>query len=812
MTAANARLTIKRLLSALLTALLLFSALPAWAAKSAYTYSLIKKGTTGDAVYELQWALSDLGYAGALSVDGTMSADWVSVLKVFQKKNGLTADGAAGQEVQTLLYEGKPKNASGDATQLQLLPPFDTVQIEKDMKGKPVMHLQTRLAELGYYTGDISGVCDTATVNAIKYFQTSNSLRSDGKAGEKTLTRLYSDDAVRGIPTGSVTVKPVATYTPVPVATAFKTPSGTLKVGSRGSDVRLLQQRLVSLGYLDSGIDGSFGDATKNAVIAFQTAQGISADGIAGPATIKALFADSAATPTPSPTPVPTATPKPTVSVTVNPKYTLKTGSKGDNVKILQNRLKDLSYLTGTCDGYYGAVTEAAVRIFQSNNGLKSDGVAGSETLKTLFSNTALSLTESIKTAVPTNTPLPTTPKYATLKRGSTGNDVADMQKRLIALGYMTSGADGKFGGGTQLAVIAFQKANGIKADGIAGSTTLTLLYSESALTQEGTSITETLTDAYTLRLGDSGALVTSAQKRLIALGYLSGTASGVFDDTMKKAVTSFQKLNLITQDGIIGAETLKMLNSVLAATASPAPLATATPAPISTGKVIRYGDKGNDVKSMQNRLIELGYLASGSADGTYGKNTYQAIVAFQKNNSLKTDGVVGTDTINKLNSSTAIRATVTETETGSITIDPSKVEYVLWYSMRSNYKVGQYVTVYDYQTGISFRLRFSSLGKHADSEPVTAADTAAMNKAFGKVAWTPHPVWVIMPDGRICIATMHNVPHLYGTISTNNFDGHLCVHFPRTMAQVESIGPYATSHQKAVDAAWALLQSTLGK
>ncbi|MDD2648247.1 MAG: peptidoglycan-binding protein [Eubacteriales bacterium] len=819
MTAAKTGNTLKRLLSALLTALLILSALPtALAVKSDYTYSLIKRNATGDEVYELQWALSDLGFSGTLTVDGTMSADWVSVLKQFQRRNGLTADGIAGQDVQSLIYEGKPKNASGDAMEISVLPPFDNIQIEKNDKGQPVRHMQARLTELGYYVGEANGICDDATVEAVKHFQKSNSLQADGKAGEKTLTRLYSQDAVRGIPTGPVAVNPVATYTPVPDPTVFKTPGGTLKSGSRGSDVRLLQQRLVSLGYMSSGVDGSYGENTKNAVIAFQTAQGIDADGIAGPATIRALFADTAATPTPSPSPKPTATPKPTVSVTVAPKYTLKKGSKGDNVLILQNRLKDLGYLTGTCDTYFGAITEAAVRIFQSNNGLDSDGIAGSSTLKLLFSNDALSLTERIETAVPTATPKPTdtSVKYKTLKRGSSGDAVTDMQRRLIVLGFMSTVADGKFGGGTQLAVTAFQKANGLKADGIAGQSTLTLLYSDSAQTDEGTSITETIGNAYTLRLGDSGALVTAAQKKLIALGYITGTANGAFDNAMKAAVTAFQKQNRLTQDGVIGENTLKALNSTTAATAPPAPVVTATPGPsatVSTASVIRFGDKGDNVKSMQNRLIQLGYLASGSADGQYGNNTYQAVVAFQKNNSLKTDGIVGAETLKKLNSSAVIGAgTGTGTGTGSLTIDPSKVEYVLWYSMRSNYKVGQYVTIYDYQTGTSFRLRFSSLGKHADSEPVTAADTEAMNKAFGKVAWTPHPVWVVMPDGRICIATMHNVPHLYGTIKTNNFDGHLCVHFPRTQAQVESIGPYATKHQKAVDEAWALLQSTLGK
>jgi len=58
-------------------------------------------------------------------------------------------------------------------------------------------------------------------------------------------------------------------------------------------------------------------------------------------------------------------------------------------------------------------------------------------------------------------------------------------------------------------------------------------------------------------------------------------------------------------------------------------------------------------------------------------------------------------------------------------------------------------------------------------------------------------------------MASTHNVPHEVYHIKDNNFDGHLCIHFPRTQKQVEAIGPYATSHQKAIDLGW---EATLRK
>ncbi|NLC32610.1 MAG: hypothetical protein GX781_04875 [Clostridiales bacterium] len=91
-------------------------------------------------------------------------------------------------------------------------------------------------------------------------------------------------------------------------------------------------------------------------------------------------------------------------------------------------------------------------------------------------------------TAPPTDTPAPNfymTPAptdVPTLKINSSGDEVREMQKRLIELGYLKDGAnDGQFGKGTQNAVKAFQDANGLGADGAAGPLTLKLLFSNQA-------------------------------------------------------------------------------------------------------------------------------------------------------------------------------------------------------------------------------------------------------------------------------------------------------------------------------------------
>ena len=83
---------------------------------------------------------------------------------------------------------------------------------------------------------------------------------------------------------------------------------------------------------------------------------------------------------------------------------------------------------------------------------------------------------------VPTSAPTPSPVTYTTLRKGTNGPSVVRMQEALIALGYLDGKADGDFGSGTQNAVIQFQAVNGLSADGIAGSKTLSLLYSGDAL------------------------------------------------------------------------------------------------------------------------------------------------------------------------------------------------------------------------------------------------------------------------------------------------------------------------------------------
>ncbi|MEA5013021.1 MAG: peptidoglycan-binding protein [Candidatus Limiplasma sp.] len=177
-------------------------------------------------------------------------------------------------------------------------------------------------------------------------------------------------------------------------------------------------------------------------------------------------------------TPTPTANVQSMLLVTVDPNNTptptpliLRTGSQGDEVKRLQQRLLELGFYTGLVDGQYGQGTAEAVRLFQAQHGLTADGLAGNETRTLLYS-------ESVATYIPTPVPSPTP---SSLAKGDKNNAVKALQQRLKDLGFYTSSVDGDYGGGTQEAVRLFQSQHGLTADGQAGGDTLAAVFSQDA-------------------------------------------------------------------------------------------------------------------------------------------------------------------------------------------------------------------------------------------------------------------------------------------------------------------------------------------
>ena len=599
-----------------------------------------------------------------------------------------------------------------------------------------------------------------------------------------------------------------------------------LQYKDQGTAVANLQVALNQLGYSTSGTEGKYGPATEKAVRQFQADYGLKVDGKAGSATqtlVYQLVSGGGATSA-------SATASSGSGLFGGNYDTLKYGDRGSRVTKLQQALNSLGFSAGSADGRFGAGTQQAVTAFQRAQKLTADGKAGKATLTRLeqvLSGEVSNATPAPET--PTATPAPSTGTAAvptrTLRKGYQGDDVKSVQTQLKSLGYYTGSIDGKYGTGTMAAVSAFQQMNGLHADGLAGSATYKVLYSNAAVAA-GTSAAATATPAPAsatpsriLRPGYEGDDVKSVQTKLKELGYYTGSVDGKYGTGTVAAVTAFQQTNGLTADGKAGSATYKVLYSDTAKAAGSLATLEPTATPASTGAVpsrtLRSGDTGDEVKSVQTRLKALGYY-TGSIDGKYGTGTVAAVMAFQRNNGLSADGVAGSGTYKVLYSDSAKDASTASsgaTNSGAATSGsgPSKsqVKLMHWYNEVKPLLKGQKsIYVYDPATGYSFTLHLYSLGRHADVEPMTAQDTANMMAAFGGVeTWTPKFVYVKLPNGEWTAATMHNVAHGGQSIKDNNFNGQNCVHFLRDMDECSKNDPkYGVTNQNVLRAGWKAL------
>ena len=615
-------------------------------------YPVLRVGSTGSDVSDLQARLTELGYYTG-TIDGKYSTGTQSAVTEFQSRNGLTADGIAGRATQDKLYSAsaQPKTVSASTTD------SGYTLLKEGASGLEVRKLQGRLAELGYYAGGVDGLYGSTTTSAVKAFQRANGLSGDGQAGTQTQTRLYSANAK---------------YAASPVTTANPDQTRTLTVGMTGNDVYALQERLIELNYLSGVADGVFGTETQSALIAFQNRNGLTADGTAGASTLKKLNGSCKAA---------TATAAPSSN------GTLHEGDSGEDVYNLQARLFELGYYNGRIDGRYSSETTAAVKAFQKANGLGADGIAGKGTLNKLNSAGAVAADTSgaagdsvIDDTMADDSVNQPTGAYTVLRRGDKSDQVQVMQRYLATLGYLNSTPDGQFGSATERAVKLFQEANGLSADGIAGSGTLSILYGDNPVSYSkyfgssgGTSGGTTaatptpVPDMTTVIQWESeGDNVRQYQQRLVELGYLdSKSVPGKFNQTTVEATKAFQTMNDLKVDGAAGPQSLKLIYSNDALDANGVrvgdKLGSASDT-VAVSDVLTAGMSGEQVRQVQSRLAALGYLSASFISGTYDDATAQAVRQFQQANGLTADGTAGSATQSRLYANNAVTAQVAKT------------------------------------------------------------------------------------------------------------------------------------------------------
>lgn len=206
---------------------------------------------------------------------------------------------------------------------------------QKGDEGDDITMIQNRLYELGYLASSdqMTGSFGDSTESAVLKLQEINHLSQDGKVGQQTLNLLYSDEIKANF----------------------------VALGEKSDVVLAAQEQLKSLGYLLSEPDGAYGQETVDAVKQFQARNDQVVDGYLGPGTRVALSSPDA---------------KP---------MGLRLGDENNNVSKVQELLSKYGYLhSANITGYYGEVTEKAVKSFQTQNGLASDGTVGAMTMAKL--------------------------------------------------------------------------------------------------------------------------------------------------------------------------------------------------------------------------------------------------------------------------------------------------------------------------------------------------------------------------------------------------------------------------------------------
>ncbi len=122
--------------------------------------------------------------------------------------------------------------------------------------------------------------------------------------------------------------------------------------------------------------------------------------------------------------------------------------------------------------------------------------------------------------------------------------------------------------------------------------------------------------------------------------------------------------------------------------------------------------------------------------------------------------------------------------------------ELIHWNQAQRIFAEGDVATVIDVNTGYSFKIKRKGGHNHADSEPLTASDTAVMKQLYGSWSWDRRAV-VIVIDGKKIAASMAGMPHGSQTITSNKFPGHFDVHFLGSMTHGSE---YTKSRKPLVD------------
>ena len=349
----------------------------------------------------------------------------------------------------------------------------------------------------------------------------------------------------------------------------------------------------------------------------------------------------------------------------------IRRGDSGDDVQLLQQQLNAISVNYPLIkpifpiDGIFGQDTEEAVRTFQRQFNLTSDGVVGKSTwykinyiyiaVRKLAELTSIGRIENEKTGEYPGT---------ILRYGDRNVFVQQLQYYLSVIATYNNAIsnintiDSFFGNQTVNAVRSFQRTYGLTVDGIVGERTWNRIYEVYSSIQG--SINNSQIPVYpglSIQKGATGEDVLAIQEALNIVSSINSNIpviveDGIFGNFTQASVIAFQNAFGLTPDGIVGPLTWDELfteaNNITSGNNS------SPPYPPYPGTALRINSRGENVRLIQTRLnfISIYYksIPSITTDGIFGVRTEESVIAFQQLLGLTPDGIVGLQTWNRIN------------------------------------------------------------------------------------------------------------------------------------------------------------------
>lgn len=381
----------------------------------------VKSGEKGEAVECVQRQLAALGYYDG-EITGKFDRATGQAVTLFQKANELSCSGYADTPTRKLLDGGKAVTWEQYIVYCPL---------KYGSRGDAVQLMQRRLIQLGYYAWEENGRYDANTRTAVKAFQVANGLRANGTADTPTRNCMNAATAV---------------------TRAAYDANRVIARGEKTTTVRMIKQRLKTLGYYTGEVDINFDSALVKAVECFQLAHSLPRTGKADVETRRQMFSSDA------------------VSYEIYLTYCpISYGAKGTAVSTVQRQLLHLGYYSGAVDGRFGSAMGSAVKLFQKANELTVQRDVSAEMRKLLNAGGGITLAEHYRTCA--------------LRKGDKGEPVRVLQRRLAELGYYAGKIDGSYGTELLEAVKLFQKAHSLPETGAADKNTRACANSGDAMT-----------------------------------------------------------------------------------------------------------------------------------------------------------------------------------------------------------------------------------------------------------------------------------------------------------------------------------------